>query len=139
MNTLTIPAPDSSHSHVFLGAGHEANERRTWAVIVLCSVMMVLEIGGGSFFGSLAVVADGLHMSTHVLAILIVARIVTYDRCDLFYSCGLHDGCVGRHGNRDCGHCDLRRGGFCRVCHRSSHNRHCGVTYWWCAWSRVRR
>ena len=37
----------ASHSHVFLGEGHDKNERRTWAVIALCAVMMVAEIVGG--------------------------------------------------------------------------------------------
>ena len=55
----------ASHDHVFLGEGHEKNERKTWAVIVLCTLMMAAEIIGGSVFGSLALVADGLHMSTH--------------------------------------------------------------------------
>ena len=68
------------HSHVFLGAGHEKNERRTWAVILLCGVMMLVEIVGGSLFGSLALVADGLHMSTHAGAMLIAALAYTYAR-----------------------------------------------------------
>ena len=68
------------HSHVFLGEGHEKNERKTWAVIALCSAMMVLEIGGGTMFGSLALVADGLHMSTHAAAMLIAAVAYTYAR-----------------------------------------------------------
>jgi cation diffusion facilitator family transporter len=68
------------HEHVFLGAGHDANERKTWAVIALCSVMMIVEIAGGSFFGSLALVADGLHMSTHASAMLIAALAYTYAR-----------------------------------------------------------
>ena len=34
------------HTHVFLGEGHERNERRTWMVIALCSFMMVAEIVG---------------------------------------------------------------------------------------------
>lgn len=68
------------HSHVFLGAGHAQNERKTWAVIALCAAMMVLEIGGGSLFGSLALVADGLHMSTHAAALLIAALAYTYAR-----------------------------------------------------------
>ena len=63
----------AGHSHVFLGAGHEKNERKTWAVIVLCGAMMLVEIIGGSMFGSLALVADGLLMSTHVGAMLIAA------------------------------------------------------------------
>ena len=33
-----------NHSHVFLGEGHERNERRTWMVIALCTVMMIAEI-----------------------------------------------------------------------------------------------
>jgi len=69
-----------THSHVFLGGGHEKNERKTWAVIALCGAMMVLEIGGGSLFGSLALVADGLHMSTHAAALLIAAIAYTYAR-----------------------------------------------------------
>jgi cation diffusion facilitator family transporter len=70
----------ADHDHVFLGAGHEKNERRTWAVIALCSVMMLVEIVGGSLFGSLALVADGLHMSTHASAMLIAALAYSYAR-----------------------------------------------------------
>ncbi len=68
------------HSHVFLGTGHEQNERKTWAVIVLCSLMMLVEIVGGTIFGSLALVADGLHMSTHAGAMLIAALAYSYAR-----------------------------------------------------------
>jgi len=68
------------HDHVFLGQGHERAERRTWAVIVLCSVMMVAEIVGGALFGSLALIADGLHMSTHAGALLLAALAYTYAR-----------------------------------------------------------
>jgi cation diffusion facilitator family transporter len=71
---------EDQHSHVFLGAGHVRNERRAWAVIGLCSAMMVLEIGGGIAFGSLALVADGLHMSTHAIAMLIAALAYTFAR-----------------------------------------------------------
>jgi cation diffusion facilitator family transporter len=70
----------ASHDHVFLGEGHERAERRTWAVIILCSVMMIVEIGGGVLFGSLALVADGLHMSTHAGALLLAALAYTYAR-----------------------------------------------------------
>ena len=37
----------SAQDHVFLGRGHERNERRTWMVIWLCAFMMVVEIVGG--------------------------------------------------------------------------------------------
>ncbi|MDE2349137.1 MAG: CDF family Co(II)/Ni(II) efflux transporter DmeF [Gammaproteobacteria bacterium] len=72
--------PLDPHDHVFLGRGHEANERKTWAVIALCTVMMAVEIIGGHVFGSLALVADGLHMSTHAGAMLIAALAYTYAR-----------------------------------------------------------
>ena len=68
------------HDHVFLGPDHERAERRTWAVIVLCSVMMIAEIIGGALFGSLALIADGLHMSTHAGALLLAALAYTYAR-----------------------------------------------------------
>ena len=65
------------HSHVFLGNQHEHAERRTWAVIALCGSMMVLAIAGGLVFGSIALVADGMHMSTHAGALLLAAGLVT--------------------------------------------------------------
>jgi cation diffusion facilitator family transporter len=68
------------HSHVFLGEGHEKSERKTWAVIWLCGAMMVAEIIGGLLFGSIALVADGLHMSTHAGALLLAALAYTYAR-----------------------------------------------------------
>jgi cation diffusion facilitator family transporter len=68
------------HSHVFLGDAHERNERKTWAVILICAVMMVAEIAGGLWFGSVALIADGLHMSTHAGALLIAALAYTWSR-----------------------------------------------------------
>ncbi|WP_375394365.1 CDF family Co(II)/Ni(II) efflux transporter DmeF [uncultured Sphingomonas sp.] len=68
------------HNHVFLGEGHERNERRTWFVIVLCGIMMLIEIVGGIMFGSIALVADGLHMSTHAGALLLAAMAYTFSR-----------------------------------------------------------
>ncbi len=68
------------HSHVFLGEGHEKSEKKTWAVIWLCTAMMILEIVGGWMFGSVALVADGFHMSTHAGALLLAALAYTYAR-----------------------------------------------------------
>ncbi len=68
------------HDHFFLGKDHDKAERRTWAVIVLCTVMMIAEIIGGAMFGSLALIADGLHMSTHAGALLLAALAYTYAR-----------------------------------------------------------
>jgi cation diffusion facilitator family transporter len=75
--TATTPL---RHSHVFLGAGHESSERRAWAVIWLCGAMMIAEIAGGLLFGSIALVADGLHMSTHAGALLLAALAYSYAR-----------------------------------------------------------
>src|SRR5580692_78454 len=68
------------HDHVFLGRDHDKAERRTWAVIILCTIMMIAEIIGGILFGSLALIADGLHMSTHAGALLLAALAYTYAR-----------------------------------------------------------
>jgi cation diffusion facilitator family transporter len=68
------------HEHMFLGEGHAQNERRTWIVIWLCGAMMCIEIAGGLLFGSIALVADGLHMSTHAGALLLAALAYTYAR-----------------------------------------------------------
>ena len=62
-----------THDHVFLGAKHDRNERRTWFVVALTIVMMVGEIAAGSVFGSMALLADGWHMATHACALGIAA------------------------------------------------------------------
>jgi cation diffusion facilitator family transporter len=68
------------HNHVFLGEGHEQSERKTWGVIWLCGAMMIAEIVGGIMFGSIALVADGMHMSTHAGALLLAAFAYSYAR-----------------------------------------------------------
>ena len=72
--------PPQPHEHIFLGAGHEQSERKTWTVIWLCGAMMCTEIVGGLLFGSIALVADGLHMSTHAGALLLAALAYSYAR-----------------------------------------------------------
>ena len=69
-----------THEHVFLGAQHARNERRTWLVVGLTVAMMVVEIAGGSIFGSMALLADGWHMATHALAIGIAASAYLFAR-----------------------------------------------------------
>jgi cation diffusion facilitator family transporter len=64
---------DFQHSHVFLGARHGENEKRIWIVVALTVVMMFGEIIGGTAFGSMALLADGWHMSTHAAALTISA------------------------------------------------------------------
>ncbi|MBB4194168.1 cation diffusion facilitator family transporter [Rhizobium aethiopicum] len=68
------------HDHVFLGADHLRNERRIWLVIALTTVMMVAEIAAGTVYGSMALVADGWHMSTHASALLISALAYLFAR-----------------------------------------------------------
>ena len=80
MTIDTKTAEPPFHPHVFLGRGHEQSERKTWAVIWLCGAMMCAEIVGGLLFGSIALVADGLHMSTHAGALLLAALAYTYAR-----------------------------------------------------------
>ena len=68
------------HEHVFLGQDHARNERRSWAVVALCGAMMVAEIVGGLLWGSMALIADGMHMSTHAGALVIAALAYFYSR-----------------------------------------------------------
>lgn len=62
-----------THEHVYLGDRHDHRERRTWAVVGVTAAMMVVEIVGGTLYGSMALVADGWHMSTHAAALAIAA------------------------------------------------------------------
>ena len=77
-----FPAPPQAplHHHLFLGETHTQSERKTWTVIWLCGAMMCAEIVGGLLFGSIALVADGLHMSTHAGALLLAALAYKYAR-----------------------------------------------------------
>ncbi|MBL1262553.1 CDF family Co(II)/Ni(II) efflux transporter DmeF [Candidatus Methylomicrobium oryzae] len=56
------------HAHVF-DEGNPLAERNTRGALVLTSVMMVAEIAGGWTFNSMALLADGWHMSSHALAL----------------------------------------------------------------------
>ncbi|MEO0771862.1 MAG: CDF family Co(II)/Ni(II) efflux transporter DmeF [Pseudomonadota bacterium] len=73
-------AASLDHDHVFLGANQERNERRVWLVIALTATMMVVEITAGHWFGSMALIADGWHMSTHAAAMLIAVLAYRYAR-----------------------------------------------------------
>ena len=58
------------HSHAF-DPGNPAGERRTWLVVALTAIAMVGEIVAGLLTGSMALLADGWHMATHVVALSI--------------------------------------------------------------------
>jgi cation diffusion facilitator family transporter len=68
------------HGHEFLGEAHERNERRIWLVVALTTAMMIAEIIGGHVFGSMALIADGWHMSTHAGALGIAALAYRFAR-----------------------------------------------------------
>lgn len=69
-----------THGHAFLGAHHGEHERRTWSVVALTAAMMVAEIVGGTLFGSIALIADGWHMATHVAALAIAGLAYLFAR-----------------------------------------------------------
>src|SRR6266481_3157284 len=62
-----------THDHVYLGAGHARAESRTRLVVYLTAAFMVIEIVAGLAFGSMALLADGVHMATHVGALGLAA------------------------------------------------------------------
>lgn len=68
------------HDHVFLGAAHDRNQRRTMIVVGITAATMVAEIVAGYAYGSMALLADGFHMSTHAGALLIAALAYRYAR-----------------------------------------------------------
>jgi cation diffusion facilitator family transporter len=62
-----------THDHRFLGHGHEHAERRARAAMLLTAAFMAVEIAAGAYFGSMALLADGVHMATHVGALGLAA------------------------------------------------------------------
>lgn len=57
------------HSHNFAFGHEQESERRTFWVLLLATSMTVIEIALGYYFNSIAVFADGWHMSTHAIAL----------------------------------------------------------------------
>ena len=71
---------DPHISHDYLGAQHDANAKRTlWVVLLTCSMMFV-EIVAGWWTGSMALLADGVHMATDAAAIGVAAFAYRYAR-----------------------------------------------------------
>lgn len=71
-------APMNTQSHDYLGHAHDENARRTRLVVWLSTGMMVGEIVAGYLTGSMALLADGFHMATHVGALGIAAIAYSY-------------------------------------------------------------
>ncbi len=68
------------HSHAFGQDRKRPGESRTFLVIALTATMMVVEIAAGIAFGSMALLADGLHMASHAVALGINAFAYVYAR-----------------------------------------------------------
>ncbi|AEQ98178.1 CDF family Co(II)/Ni(II) efflux transporter DmeF [Xanthomonas oryzae] len=66
--SITHPAPHCAQSHTFASANPLA-ERSTRKAVILTVLMMVVEIVGGWTLNSMALLADGWHMSSHALAL----------------------------------------------------------------------
>lgn len=67
------------HEHSFF-THHARNEKNTQRVMYLTAVTMVVEIAAGLGFGSMALLADGWHMGTHVAAFMITLFAYRYSR-----------------------------------------------------------
>jgi cation diffusion facilitator family transporter len=68
------------HDHAFGQHVLRAGERRTLFVMLLTSAMMVVEISAGIAFGSMALLADGLHMASHASALGLAVIAYVYAR-----------------------------------------------------------
>lgn len=73
-------APLSAHDHFFLDAQHGRSERRARMVVVLTAATMIAEIAAGTVFHSMALIADGWHMGSHVAALSLAAFAYAYAR-----------------------------------------------------------
>jgi cation diffusion facilitator family transporter len=73
------PAP-GRHDHSFGQDRRRPGERRTQLVIAITATMMIVEIVAGVLFGSMALLADGLHMASHAVALGINAYAYVYAR-----------------------------------------------------------
>lgn len=73
------PLSHWQHEHDF-AIIHKKGERRTKMVLLLTFFTMVLEIGAGIAYGSMALLADGWHMGTHVAAFMITLLAYRYSR-----------------------------------------------------------
>jgi cation diffusion facilitator family transporter len=71
---------DWEHDHVFGQDLEKPGEKRTLIVVGVTAVMMVAEIIAGIAFGSMALLADGLHMASHALALGIAMMAYVFAR-----------------------------------------------------------
>jgi len=72
--------PQWQHDHIFGQNKVRPGERRTLWVIAITATMMVVEIATGLAYGSMALLADGLHMGSHAAALSIATIAYIYTR-----------------------------------------------------------
>ncbi|ESS72543.1 hypothetical protein MGMO_53c00020 [Methyloglobulus morosus KoM1] len=77
MHTDTLNRLQHDHNYSVI---NRKGERRTRLVLVLTLLTMILEIAAGMMFGSMALLADGWHMGTHVAAFMITLYAYRYSR-----------------------------------------------------------
>jgi cation diffusion facilitator family transporter len=68
------------HTHVFGQDQVRSSERRTLIVVIITGIMMIAEILVGIFYGSMALLADGIHMGSHMVGLLIALIAYIYAR-----------------------------------------------------------
>lgn len=75
MTTADRPDPLDAfrEDRTYLGADHRRNERRTWIVTAICVATLFALVLGGATTKSMALIASGLHMGAHVVALLVAA------------------------------------------------------------------
>jgi cation diffusion facilitator family transporter len=65
----TSPLDTYRSDRAYLGADHARNERRTWLVVAICVVTMAVQVGGGIWVHSMALIANGLHLAAHIVVL----------------------------------------------------------------------
>lgn len=79
-SSMTNPTDPWRHDHTFGQDRRKPGELRTLIVVLLTSATMLLEIVAGMGFGSMALLADGLHMASHAAALFISLIAYVYAR-----------------------------------------------------------
>jgi cation diffusion facilitator family transporter len=80
MHTNLRSIEELGHDHGFGQDRRRAGERRTMLAIAVTGAFMLVEIAAGLAFGSMALLADGLHMASHVAALVIAVLAYVYTR-----------------------------------------------------------
>lgn len=75
-----MASPPWQHDHTFGQHERKPGEVRTLVVVLLTAVTMVVEIVAGIVYGSMALLADGLHMASHATALAIAMVAYVYAR-----------------------------------------------------------